>query len=289
MLPIRNIYVPVDFSDQSAVAAADAAALAERFGAQLTLVHIRAPDPYPVIHISNDERQQAALAAAQLSHGKLRALADQVLPNGDAKLMDCEGDPAVTLTRLLQDHNPDLIVMATHGAGLFRRFLVGSVTQKVLHDTQTPVLTGVHLEKFEGLTGDCKAVVCAVGLKDREHSKKVLKAAADWAETLGAELHAVHAPPPTQVAAWEGVPVQSAVEIEAERKAALGKLLEEVGVQAGVHVASEDPVAFANRIVEETEAGLLITGRSVRHGVLHWPHADAFAFIRESPVPVLSI
>ena len=41
----------------------------------------------------------------------------------------------------------DLIVMPTHGYGPFRRFILGSVTAKVLHDADCPVMTGVHLEE----------------------------------------------------------------------------------------------------------------------------------------------
>jgi hypothetical protein len=35
----------------------------------------------------------------------------------------------------------DLIVTPTHGYGLFRRFLFGSATLKVLHDAACPVWT----------------------------------------------------------------------------------------------------------------------------------------------------
>jgi len=38
-------------------------------------------------------------------------------------------------------------MMPTHGLGGFRRFLLGSVTAKVLHDADCPVWTGVHLER----------------------------------------------------------------------------------------------------------------------------------------------
>ncbi len=37
--------------------------------------------------------------------------------------------------------------MPTHGYGPFRRFILGSVTAKVLHDADCPVWTGVHLEE----------------------------------------------------------------------------------------------------------------------------------------------
>jgi len=57
-----------------------------------------------------------------------------------------KGDPAECIVRVAQENAVDLIVMPTHAHGRFRRFLLGSVTAKVLHDTDCPVLTGVHHE-----------------------------------------------------------------------------------------------------------------------------------------------
>jgi nucleotide-binding universal stress UspA family protein len=56
-----------------------------------------------------------------------------------------EGDPAPRIVEWAARENPDLIMMATHGCGPFRRLLLGSVTAKVLHDTDRLVWTGVHL------------------------------------------------------------------------------------------------------------------------------------------------
>src|ERR1035438_1854787 len=58
-----------------------------------------------------------------------------------------EGDPAGQIVDYARDHDIGLIVMATHGYGPFRRFLLGSVTAKVLHDAGCPVWTGPHLEE----------------------------------------------------------------------------------------------------------------------------------------------
>ena len=44
----------------------------------------------------------------------------------------------------------DLIMMPTHGYGPFRRFLLGSVTAKILHDATCPVWTSTHLETSVG-------------------------------------------------------------------------------------------------------------------------------------------
>ena len=56
-----------------------------------------------------------------------------------------EGDPEAQIAAFTQAEDIQLIVMPTHGYGVFRRFLIGSGTSKVLHDVSCPVLTGVHV------------------------------------------------------------------------------------------------------------------------------------------------
>ena len=57
------------------------------------------------------------------------------------------GDPAQEIVKTARDRNAGLIVMSTHGHGPFYRFLLGSVTAKVLHESHCPVWTGAHLEE----------------------------------------------------------------------------------------------------------------------------------------------
>jgi len=45
------------------------------------------------------------------------------------------GEPAVEIANTAFNKNVDLIMLATRGFGAFHRFLVGSVTAKVLHES----------------------------------------------------------------------------------------------------------------------------------------------------------
>jgi len=56
------------------------------------------------------------------------------------------GDPAREIVETARGKNVDLIVKSTLGEGPFFRFLLGSVTAKVLHESHCPVWTGAHLE-----------------------------------------------------------------------------------------------------------------------------------------------
>lgn len=51
------------------------------------------------------------------------------------------GDPAAEILHLIEyDTSIDLIVMSTHGMSTIKRFLLGSVTNKIIHHASIPVL-----------------------------------------------------------------------------------------------------------------------------------------------------
>ena len=81
-------------------------------------------------------------------------------------------------------------MLPTHGRGVIRRFLLGSVTAKVLHDVSVPVWTGTAaaVANHQVHTA-CKAIVCAVD--GSAESEAILKAAAVIAESYGAHLSLV--------------------------------------------------------------------------------------------------
>ena len=58
-------------------------------------------------------------------------------------------------------------MMPTHGRGPFRRFVLGSVTAKVLHDAPCPVWTSAHLdENSTPMPSNLSNILCAVDLDD---------------------------------------------------------------------------------------------------------------------------
>jgi nucleotide-binding universal stress UspA family protein len=52
-----------------------------------------------------------------------------------------EGHAAEEIIKAAQQTNADLIAMSTHGRSGLRRWALGSVTDKVLHESKIPVLT----------------------------------------------------------------------------------------------------------------------------------------------------
>jgi Universal stress protein UspA and related nucleotide-binding proteins len=55
-----------------------------------------------------------------------------------------EALPVPAIFAAIQEHQPDLVVMGTHGRGGLSRLLYGSVTEAVLRSAKVPVLTINH-------------------------------------------------------------------------------------------------------------------------------------------------
>src|SRR5262249_9121997 len=92
------------------------------------------------------------------------------------------------------EERTDLIVMPTHAYGPFRRFLLGSVTAKVLHDANCPVWTGPHLEQAPAQEAiRFGAVVCPIDLGPESAAGR--QWGARFAHEFGSALVVVHAIP----------------------------------------------------------------------------------------------
>jgi nucleotide-binding universal stress UspA family protein len=140
----RKILVPTDGSEASAAAFPLAAALTERYHAELVVAHV-AQDPLGNLmatgpfHYSYGEAYTSCMdSGAALLQGALARLntpgATSLLIDGRARTVaDCLKDTAEEL-------KADLIVMGTHGRGHVASLLLGSVAQTVLHAASVPLL-----------------------------------------------------------------------------------------------------------------------------------------------------
>jgi nucleotide-binding universal stress UspA family protein len=201
----------------------------------------------------------------------------------------CSGEPAKVIVELARTQKTDLILMPTHGHGACRRFLLGSVTAKVLHDAECPVWTCTHLaDKPASDPAGIRRVMCAVNFGPQ--SAKAIRWAADFASAFGAKLtlvHAVHPTPPElperYLASWH-----EEARWGADEK--LHALLRESGIQAAVLVVdgAATPKALG-AAAQEQGAGLLVIARSCGSGMMRRLGSDAYDIICHSPCPVVTI
>ena len=122
MLQIDTILTPIDFSEKSRAAAEQAVALAMHFDANLLFLHVIASaSRHPELLGGPD------LAVADIAEAKqrLEKLAAEVSLGGDCQALVESGDPAHRIAVNVKERKVDLVVLPTHGHGLFRRAFGG--------------------------------------------------------------------------------------------------------------------------------------------------------------------
>lgn len=141
-MSISKIVVATDFSDASDRAIDYALSLADSMKASVTLVHayglpvygfpdgVLLPSPEVAANIANVA--QEALARSTKRAKERYSNVTSVLREGDAR----EEVEAVA-----RDLDADLIVTGSHGRGAFKRWVLGSVAERIVRTSSIPVLT----------------------------------------------------------------------------------------------------------------------------------------------------
>ena len=146
MLPFRKIIAPTDFSGPSRFGVSAAAELAEAYSAELILIYTVPRMPLvPAPHGAGAAGQVAL--EQDIRESAQNALNDWIEKEIPAKVAAryrvLSGDPAGQIVQAAAEEDADLIVIATHGETGWRRFVSGSVAEKVVRLADCPVLT-VH-------------------------------------------------------------------------------------------------------------------------------------------------
>lgn len=283
-----KILAPVAFSKRCEGAAQYAEALACHFHSELVLLHVVAPVPTywcPDAVVMSPEVTDEAIEQSKAELD--RFLGDGLKGINVARVVK-EGDPAQQIVDYAHTGNFDLIVMPTHGYGPFRRFLLGSVTAKVLHDAGCPVWTGPHMEEAPAYPRiSFRRILCAIDLGP--HSRTVLEWAARFAGEYGADLDIVHAIPTSTVSVggfYFDPEWRTHVVNEAHDR--INYLRQGLAIKGEVLVETGEVAHSVRAAADESHADLVVIGRS-QAGVLGRLRANAYAIIREAPCPVAAI
>jgi nucleotide-binding universal stress UspA family protein len=275
-MTIQHIVFPFDFSSQGVRAAPFVRAFAERYGARITLLAVIAPawdaSEVPRIEAEFRSRLDAALTTE--------------LDGVPLERRIVFGDPSLKIAEFVEANAADLIMMPTHGLGVFRSLLIGSVTAKVLHDAKTPVWTATHAEEQHSRTLPT-TVLCAI--EGTAGSDVLLQWAAEFSQRMGANLKLLHVVPP--ISDWLSLPGERKIQEEL-REMARSKL-GDVQRTAGVELPLQVRVGrFAETVAEEANresADLILVGRNSVHASLGRLLTHIFPVIQKSPCPVISV
>ena len=223
----------------------------------------------------------------QSANSQLSGYLVEELKQFDVKRVLMHGDPSSRIVEYAKSRDFDLIMLPTHGYGTFRRLILGSVTANVLHEALCPVWTGVHMEQVPRLEDIALSkIVCAIDLGTQ--SCPTLRWAQEFASEFGADLQIVHAIPETST---RTPPLRTMLEerllSQAEEK--IRDVQQCVGTDAKVSVLVGDVPASVCGFASQEKADLLVIGRSVHTGFAGRLRANAYAIIRQSPCPVVSV
>ena len=138
---LKRILVPVDFSGPSEQALTYALRFAERFGSEITLLHViekvgmgsglfefPAQLEYSNKQLTETKKRLRALSAAPRAPGSptIRSVVRKGLPPHE-------------IVEAAKEFETDLIVIATHGYTGWKHFCIGSVTERVVRAAPCPV------------------------------------------------------------------------------------------------------------------------------------------------------
>ncbi len=293
MLEIRRILVPVDLSSRSGPAVKHAVNIAKHFNADVIVLHAIPAIPYDAA-LAGGYPGGLAWSPAPNSEERLGEILaeflEKVVPGHATERIVARAEPAELIKQIVKDRRIDLIVMPTSGRGVFRRFLLGSVTTKVLNDVDCPVLTGAHVDQISAFAlKPYKKVGCAIDLGD--HSAEVLNQGKDFAAAYRADLAAIHAvsafsESPLLSTKGSGRPVNS---LKERAKSETEKLLEATKIAAEPIVELGSPEDVIPKVVEGSDVDLLVVGRHGSEGNLNGLLTHAYGLIRIAPCPVLSV
>jgi nucleotide-binding universal stress UspA family protein len=316
---IERVLVPIDFSETAAGAARYADALAQRVGAKVTLLHVVPPLSFdyamaePTESRAQELRQQRLGAAEQalgafpsfagtpgpgrsaLTHEPTRAVAEGDAAEQILAYLSSTGQPsglaAPTIAgaseSLAHAKDTDLIVMPTRGRSALQRWLtIGSVTQRILHDADCPVLAGVDFS-HAGVPLRLDHILCAVDLGEKTHP--VLAWGAGLSRVLGARLSIVHAMAHFDEAAGDAIEPGWRGTLESRLRDRVATAAAAAGADGEVIVEPGEPHTVVSATASRLGARLVIIGRGVSHDLIGRLRAHAFEIIRQSPCPVVSL
>lgn len=293
-LPLEPMYddilVPTDGSDHARRAAEHVGVLARRLDARVHLLG--------VVDVQAAAGPFGAGGVDDTFVGRLESTAERWLDTAEQAVGDVpterdtvEGEPGEAILSYASDLEPDLVAMGTHGRTGVRRYVSGSVTERVVQRADVPVLA-VHAGDplLESAYDDV-----LVATDGSEAAEAAVDHGIELAARTGARVHAVSLVDLGGVGTGaEDAPVlewRNYLESAAER--ATGSVVEraeDAGVEAVAAVREDSPVRGLLAYADEADVDLLVVGTHGRRGVTDAVlGSTAERILRRAERPVLTV
>lgn len=179
---VNRVLAPTDLTDSSAPAMRYARVVADAFQALLTVVYSD-PVMYPVSVTAEPEYRERL-------HEEVVASSRELMEGRPFSVEVTSGQPIPAVLSMAKRVGADIIVVGTHLRHGWRKALLGSVSEGILHGAHCPVLTVASREKPLSPDRVITSIMCPVNLSDV--SRDALRVAAKFARAFDARLLIVH-------------------------------------------------------------------------------------------------
>ncbi|HOQ19229.1 MAG TPA: universal stress protein [Methanothermobacter thermautotrophicus] len=146
----RKILLATDGSECSMQAAGYAIETAAQNQAELLALTVTETYPLDNLPVEELTRKVTELFRRESEEAlqKVEDLAASLDTPVKVRKMMVDGSPAETILKVADEENVDLIVVGASGKHALERFLLGSVSEKIVRHARVPVLV-VHSQKLE--------------------------------------------------------------------------------------------------------------------------------------------
>lgn len=300
MVKLERILCPVDLSGTSRRALAHAAVIARWYDARLIVLHVfNAAVPFPAAgaeFVGHAPPIASPVSADQVME-EVRRFVEPVVSGGPAhEIVVRDGHPVKQIVEQAEHLRADLLVIGTHGRSGFERFMLGSVTEKVVRKATCPVLTVPPAERAETEQAIFRTILCPVDFSTgSERATTFALSLAQEADARFILLHVVESsldPVHAREAAHFTVP-----EYDRYRREQAADQLKALVPASARHwctpvelVTSGKPHHEILRVAEEERAELIVMGVHSRGAVdMALFGSTTNAVIRAAECPVLTL
>lgn len=290
MKTFRHILCPVDFSASSHRAFAYALMVCRYYQAELHVIHTLMP--FQDASLATPSLVQSLRDGAMIQLKRLEESARQA--HVTCHLLLTEGYPDHRIQEAATSTQADVVVMGTHGRRGFRRWLLGSVTERLLRQLSLPILTIAPAESQKPATPAIKKVLVTTDFS--QGTEEAMAYAFSVAQEFEASVTLLHVIP--------RLPDTDDPQLQRQREVDRSRLMEESAhllnglipeeakawCEVSVEIDLGQPYERIMSSVEEKHIDLLVMnihGKSLMERALMGSTAERV--IRGAPCPVLAV
>jgi nucleotide-binding universal stress UspA family protein len=291
-MQIKKVLVPVDFSPPSTLAVNHGVALARKFRATLSLLHV-VESPTALLYTFPPEAEKVEAQRKDQAEKMLPLLvSDEDQDDLDVRFIVRAGEVEDVIQAVADEEQADVVVLGTHGRGLFGRLFIGSVTQALLRKLGVPVLTVCRVSR----PLEFRRILFATDFGP--DSDKGFQIALGIAAEAAASLTVAHTMDKRPTMSYETPEVHALFDEQHTEalKQAHDKFdqFKEEGVKREINVecvlAEGEAAETLVRIADETEADFIVLGLRKKGAMARaFLGSTAEPVIRAAHVPVLSV